>query len=162
LVKPISPSSVHLRPHTHGLTHDPHDRAPYVADRRPPAPATPVRSVPPKHSAHTPPRRARKTPPPHSKLCESSSPASNRHPPPTAPRRPHPNAPLDGYAPETVASARMRRACAQLLASSASALALALAVAACTNPLDERAAQQKTQGAGETTSPKDAPLQYKV
>lgn len=51
----------------------------------------------------------------------------------------------------------MRRAC--LVAAACCSLA------ACSNPLDERATQQQqknAQAVGETTSPKDAPMQYKV
>jgi hypothetical protein len=53
----------------------------------------------------------------------------------------------------------MRRARALVLATATSWL-----VAACTNPIDERAQQQKksAQAGGETTSPKDSPMQYKV
>jgi hypothetical protein len=51
----------------------------------------------------------------------------------------------------------MRRACALVVA--------AASLAACSNPIDERANQQQqknAQAVGETTSPKDAPTQYKV
>ena len=51
----------------------------------------------------------------------------------------------------------MRLACAVVIA--------AASFAACSNPIDERANQQQqknAQSVGETTSPKDAPTQYKV
>ena len=51
----------------------------------------------------------------------------------------------------------MRRACAVVIA--------AASLAACSNPLDERATQQRRRtraAGGETASPKDAPTQYKV
>ena len=54
----------------------------------------------------------------------------------------------------------MRRACVLFVATASCALV------ACSNPIDERAAQQQQKGAqaaaGETASPKDAPTQYKV
>jgi hypothetical protein len=54
----------------------------------------------------------------------------------------------------------MRRACVLFVATASCALV------ACSNPIDERAAQQQQKGAqasaGETTSPADAPTQYKV
>ncbi|HEX8950578.1 MAG TPA: hypothetical protein VF945_01980 [Polyangia bacterium] len=45
------------------------------------------------------------------------------------------------------------------------AFAVCSTLAACSNPIDERAnqqAQKNAQAVGETTSPKDAPMQYKV
>ncbi len=52
----------------------------------------------------------------------------------------------------------MRRTCALAFAAST------IFAAACSNPIDERAQQQQksAQSAGETSSPKDAPMQYKV
>jgi hypothetical protein len=53
----------------------------------------------------------------------------------------------------------MRRACALIVIAACSS------VVGCTNPIDERAAQQQqknTAAVGETVSPKDSPTQYKV
>jgi hypothetical protein len=55
----------------------------------------------------------------------------------------------------------MRRACALLFVASST-----ITMVACSNPIDERAQQQQQKSAsasaGETASPKDAPMQYKV
>jgi hypothetical protein len=53
----------------------------------------------------------------------------------------------------------MRRACAIVVIAACSSLV------GCTNPIDEKAAQQQqknTSAVGETSSPKDSPMQYKV